>query len=268
MLVAARLTDADSQPTLFSSHEPVAPPRSVAFSLLDLIAAVALLRATKESAPLSPSSQLTSTLVHRLERLGLIEVVGAAQLQSTRAVERALYDPIIFMWFAGSACDEFSETGLRRQIRAYMREPTVHEDVASVWRELGTAEIHNYLEFQLRKHALPTHWAHSAMALTEQWLGRLSISKLRYVVWASIRAAASTYLCTNYDLDATRGHLENSLRQRPVWLSSRSGPGEDFLPSPQQKTSLTLASFLRDVLPIGSAYWTALPNTVTVKQMV
>ncbi len=257
------LTDSAHTGTLVQVNSS---PRSVAFTLLDLLASLALRRATRETAPLTPNVTLTTQLVQRLQCLGLIQIAD-----STRApelpVERALYDPIGFSWYESSESDDFSENGLRLQVRAYLSEPTANGDITAVWMALAAAEVEGYLEALLRKHKLPPQWSLSARSLCAIWLGRLSLAKLRYVVWACIQAANSTFSSSNSNLDKAHKHFENSIRARPLNLISGSSAKTDNLPFPGQRDSLLTSTFLSEVMHFGKDYWTALPLAETVKQL-
>lgn len=254
------MTHEASQPTLESSPASPHGPRAQTFALIDLIAALALRRATREPAPLSPSSALTIELVRRLTANGAISTQDDNHRLPYDEVERTLYDPIVFKWNAGADPAGLTDVALAARIQERIKNPGIVDEVVATWRLLAEGELEGYLQYLLRKHGLPTYWAISARALAKTWLPELSLAKLRYVVWAAIRAAASTYMCTNGDLDQTRRHLENALRKRPAWLASEPSVGLAFLPSPEQKVPLTVSTFLRDVANLGTAYWSAPPS--------
>lgn len=254
------MTHEASQPTLAHSLESPSAPRARALTLLELIAALALRRATREAAPLSPSDALTAELVSKLSGCGLIRTADASQPLPYHPVERALYDPIVFVWNEDMSAGGNAEETMLCRIREHLQLPSAVDEVVAIWHVLAEAELEGYLQYLLRKHGLPTYWSISARLLAKSWLPQISLARLRYVAWASIRAAASTYLCTNGNLDETRRHFENSLRQRPIWLAADLSAGATFAPAASQKAPLVVSVYRNDVSRLGMAYWAVPPS--------
>jgi len=139
--------------------------------------------------------------------------------------------------------------------------------LAAAWRILAEAELCDYLKYTLNQHGLPDDWSASATSLVAHHLETLALAKLRYVYWASMTAAASTYLKTNGHLGATRRHLENALAKRASTLTQDSSVGINFRPFPSLKMPLVLDGLLSTFPEFRDHYWTVPPTSESVAML-
>jgi hypothetical protein len=229
-----------------------------------LAAALALHIASHEPASYSPSSDLTSELLGRLEVRGLITRADISVLLELPDFTRTLYDPIAFRWLSADGA-AFSEGHLKQLLRARVSALETTSEVLGLWRTLATAELQGYYAYLLRKHQLPVAWAISVRRLSLMWFGKLTLSQMRYSVWCSVRAGTSAYMSSGGDLDGTRRHIDDSLRKRMSWVAQKSPPGSEFVPT--QRNSVLLDIFLEDIARIGTDYWLALPTADALRRV-
>ncbi|PII15838.1 hypothetical protein CR920_08530 [Stenotrophomonas indicatrix] len=89
----------------------------------------------------------------------------------------------------------------------------------------------------------------------------LSLGRKRYVLWASMRGAASELLQRDMSEQVVRRVLDREISRRSTWLidRARSGPLAPtdfcFLPSPGWRQPLILDVAMETFLHLGKQYW-------------
>lgn len=256
------MTHDGRQPTL---REPSTPPPVHALTDLTLVEAATLLafvRSTDVPAPVSPHPGFTQALARWLEQRGVLALLTdtAAMPGTARSVQRAIYDAIRWRYVTDALDAAAHRDALVLHLRTLSRSADAAEAKLTYWRLLADAELESYLAHLLRRHGLDAGWASAIRDEPAPWKTELSLGQMRYVVWATVREAAATYLREWGDPEATRGAIALELRRRARWLLNRAEPGFCFLPPHTVKRSLMLEVFLEHVAPIGDAYWTSVSS--------
>ncbi|HHA2747687.1 TPA: hypothetical protein ACOEQV_000053 [Stenotrophomonas maltophilia] len=130
-----------------------------------------------------------------------------------------------------------------------------------LWETLAEGEANAYLVSLLRKHRMSPEAGKRLRSLGGSEWARLSLGRKRYVLWSSMRGAASELLRTGMSEDRAIVALNREIEAKCKWLLQREQAGVlaatdcCFFPSPEWRRPLILDVALATFLPIGSAYW-------------
>lgn len=241
-------------------HEPADPPSGdvvAQLSLTEAAAWLALERSARERAPISTSLRLTYALLSSLEARGIISVDIDGR---SNRIRRSIYDPVAWTRGLIELPEDDLEAALRDQIVKLSETPQGSAEKLALWRALAFAEAESYLATQLRKHGFDATWSWQMMAgLEREWSG-VPLARRRYLIWASVRQGASTYMQSGGDMARSFGAIQTELRRRGRWLAasaSSGSPGDAFLPYPTWTRPLLLDVYLSQLCEQPDSYWTA-----------
>lgn len=223
----------------------------------------ALERSTSISAPIAADTATPQHLLLFLKTAGLLAETGAPN----GPIRRSLYDPISWSYRAGSQLPNDLSALLTQALRAWY--PSLGaQDRQWLWRQLSDREAAAYLVSLLRKHRIGIQYAEDVLSLQEEDWSELSLGRKRYVLWSSIRGAASEFLRNGGNESAAVTALRREVRSRTNWLSLKEVSGTlaksdyCFLPDPAWRRPLMVDVALESLLPIGDDYWLAPPILV------
>lgn len=223
----------------------------------------ALERSTSISAPIAADAQVAHDLLMFLKAAGLLAETGT----SNGLTRRSLYDPIVWSYRGGSQLQNDLSGPLARALREWY--PSLGaQDRQWLWRQLSEREAAAYLVSLLRKHRIGIQCAEKILSLQEHDWSDLSLGRKRYVLWSSIRGAASEFLRSGGNESAAVTVLGREVRDRTNWLSVKEASGTlgktdyCFLPDPAWRRPLMVDVALECLLPIGDDYWLAPPIVV------
>lgn len=132
-----------------------------------------------------------------------------------------------------------------------------------IWLQLSDGEVLGYLKSLLLRHRMdPRHAEHILDIQGVEW-GHLSLGRKRYVLWSSIRGAASKLLQTNGNEAAAVSVMMQEMDKRVNWLALKKS--EDvirptdfcFLPDPRWRQPIIIDVALEKLLKIGTNFWSA-----------
>ncbi len=220
----------------------------------------ALERSTSVSAPVAADPSVTQYLLLFLRTAGVLAEAGS----SNASTRRSLYDPISWSYQGSRQLPANLSASLAQALRAW--HPSLGaQDRQWLWRQLSEREAAAYLVSLLRKHRIGIQHAEEIIRVQEDLWSELSLGRKRYVLWSSVRGAASQFLSTGGDESAALTMLSREVRSRTSWLSLKQASGTlsksdyCFLPAPAWRRPLMLDVALEYLLPIGDDYWLAPP---------
>lgn len=223
----------------------------------------ALERSTSVSAPIAADPAVAQHLLLFLKAAGVLAEVAS----SGSSARRSLYDPIRWNYRDCAELPGNLEVSLTDSLRAWY--PSLAApDRQWLWRQLSDREASAYLVALLRKHRIGVQYAEEIVSLHEEEWSELSLGRKRYVLWSSVRGAASHFLSTGGDESAAVTVLKREVRSRTRWLSLKQASGvldkSDycFMPAPAWRRPLMVDVALECLLPIGDDYWLAPPILV------
>lgn len=174
---------------------------------------------------------------------------------------RSLYDPLA--WTYQSAWSR-SDVNLAALLSDTLGRWAIESSVGAK-RALGAAlsqsEARAYLANLLRKHRLNPSLGDALQSTQLTEWDALSLGRKRYVLWASMRGAASELLQRDMSEQVVRRVLDREISRRSTWLidRARSGPLAPtdfcFLPSPGWRQPLILDVAMETFLHLGKQYW-------------
>jgi hypothetical protein len=223
----------------------------------------ALERSTSISAPVAADTAVAQRLLLFLQTAGVLAETGS----SNGPTKRSLYDPISWSYRESSQLPDDLSTSLAHALRAW-RPSLGAQDRQWLWRQLADREAAAYLASLLRKHRIGIQHVEEILCVQERDWRELSLGRKRYVLWSSVRGAASEFLSTGGDESAALTVLSREMRSRANWLSRKQASGTlsksdyCFLPDPAWRRPLMVDVALECLLPIGDDYWLAPPILV------
>ncbi|MDQ7310569.1 hypothetical protein [Stenotrophomonas sp. Sm10] len=143
---------------------------------------------------------------------------------------------------------------------AWARECSI-DSKRRLWLTLAEGEANAYLTNLLRKHRMAPEAAKHLRSLADSSWEQLSLGRKRYVLWSSMRGAASELLRTGMSEDRAITALDREIGAKCKWLLQREQVGAlaptdyCFFPSRDWRRPLILDVALATFLPIGNAYW-------------
>lgn len=225
----------------------------------------ALERSTTVSAPASADPAVTQQLLVFLRSAGVI----APQETNNGPIKRSLYEPVSWTYQKDWPLPGNLDATLSLTLAAWRPVLTPQEKLW-VWRQLAEREAAAYLASLLRKHRIGSHLANEILSHQEDEWNRLSLGRKRYVIWASVRGAASQYLSSGGSEDAALAALACEIRRRSRWLCQKEDMGAlhgsdfCFLPEKAWRRPLMVEVALSSILRIGDDYWLARPSPAHV----
>lgn len=220
----------------------------------------ALERSTSISAPVAADTAIAQHLLLFLKTAGVLAETGSSN-SSTR---RSLYEPVSWSYLGERQLPDDLSASLTQALKAWY--PSLGaQDRQWLWRQLSDREASAYLVSLLRKHRIGVHYAEEILRPQEEDWSELSLGRKRYVLWSSIRGAASQFLSTGGNEAAAVTALSREVRRRTSWLSLKQASGTlsksdyCFLPDPAWRRPLMVDVALESLLPIGDDYWLAPP---------
>lgn len=223
----------------------------------------ALERSTSISAPVAADPAVAQHLILFLKTAGVLAETGA----SSGSARRSLYDPLRWCYRESTQLPGDLGALLTRALASWNSSLDAH-DRQWLWRQLSDREATAYLITLLRKHRIGIQNAEDILSAQEDDWNELSLGRKRYVLWSSVRGAASQFLGTGGDESAALMTLSRELRSRTNWLSVKQASGAlrkseyCFLPDPAWRRPLMVDVALECLLPVGNDYWLAPPILV------
>jgi len=225
----------------------------------------ALERSTKVSAPVSADPLVLKQLMAFLESAG---VLVEASARNDRA-QRSLYDPVSWAYLdRWGACKDI-ETVLSKVLAAW-RASLDGDARLWLWRQLADREAAAYLASLLRRHRIDARQVDAILSQQNGDWENLSLGRKRYVLWSSVRGAASEFLSSGGDDQAAIRALCKEIQGRSRWLTARESAGQlrrnefCFLPDASWRRPLMVEVAMETILTIGSDYWLASPSALNV----
>lgn len=259
--LATRLAHGDSQPTLDDLPDPPVADGLESLCLIEGAALLAMWHSTTERAPTTPSPSLTTFLSDWLHRRRVIELGPRLKLGEAWTTVRAIYDPLTWRYLWADAADVSFYERLLDQVRQQSDSEGTADQRFRLWKMLADAELESYFASLLRRHGFDTRWAHDLLMEPGRWdSGRITLSQMRYAVWAGVREGASMFLKSDGDLDETREAIFREICRRVVWMATRPDWGANFMPGPGGMKAILLRVFLDHVTRLGDRYWTVAPS--------
>jgi hypothetical protein len=213
------LSHETTQPTL-DRTAPASPAENLqSLTLLEAAALLAIHRATRDRAPISPSAYLTEALFLVLEKRRIL--LRCAEGEPSEPVERqrAIYDPMCWRYLADWQAVPLLEDAIAGRLRACAGDESSLRDRLELWRALADSEPEGYLAHLLRRHAFEARWAMDLPPT--RWETGITLAQMRYVVWASVREGAAAFLRASSNYDHARDVIGSALRRRSQWIAGR-----------------------------------------------
>lgn len=221
----------------------------------------ALERSTSVSAPVSSDPAVAQQLLQFLKSAGV--VTGSSS--GNGAVKRSLYEPVSWSYVDDLILPDDLDAALKGMLDAWR--PTLDKHARLwIWRKLADREASAYLTSLLRRHRIGVHRVDEILRSQDEEWTRLSLGRKRYVLWSSVRGAASQFLSSGGNEDAALEVLSREMRRRTRWLVVKAAAGElrrtdyCFLPDTGWRRPLMIDVALESILKIGDDYWLAAPS--------
>ncbi|MGN6519982.1 MAG: hypothetical protein ACTHK2_11225 [Dokdonella sp.] len=247
-----------TQPTL-DRTTPATPAENLqALTLLETAALLAIHRATLDRAPITTSAYLTEALFVLLEKRRVLQRCDEEDLRRPDGLQRAIYDPVCWRYLGDWQATPLIGSAIEGRLRTCAGSEHSLHDRLQLWRALADAEAEGYLAHLLRRHAFEARWAMDLAPIP--WESGITLSQMRYVIWASVREGAAAFLRTSSDSDHARNVIASAVRRRAQWIAGRPDVGQSFVPQASARPPLLLTIFLSDVAPLGRAYWLSTPT--------
>lgn len=245
-----------TQPTLIS-HWPELDDFVRSMGPFLACAWCALERSRTVSAPVAAEGLASAAL----DTLASLQVLQRTPFEGLKPDARSLYEPLAWTYQAA-----WSRKGVNLEAKltnALIR--WAAECPAGAKRSLGNSlaesEARAYLANLLRKHRLRPALGDGLRSTQLPEWNALSLGRKRYVLWASMRNAASEFLQSDMDEEAARRALDREINKRCTWLATRSQFGSlattdfCFLPDRGWRQPLILDVALGTFIPLGKEYW-------------
>jgi hypothetical protein len=196
-----------------------------------------------------------------LDTLAALRVLHRVSVERSRDAARSLYEPLAWSYRSPwSRQDVNVEAALTSALSRWAADcsPGVRR---SLGVSLAATESRAYLANLLRKHRLEPSLGDGLTSTESPEWHALSLGRKRYVLWASMRNAASEFIQSGLDEAAARLALDREIGRRCIWLAGREQAGilgaKDFcfLPSQAWRQPLILDVAMETFLPLGIRYW-------------
>lgn len=200
-----------------------------------------------------------------LEQAGVLVASGL----SRDGGRRSLYEPVRWTYLDCWDVRDDLETSLSHVLRAWRR--TLDAEARLwLWRQIADREAAAYLTALLRRHRIGVRHVDAILSQQDGDWARLSLGRKRYVLWSSVRSAASEFLCSDGNDQAAIHALCKEIRSRTRWLIARESAGQlrrnefCFLPDVSWRRPLMVEVAMESILTIGANYWLAPPSLASV----
>ncbi|HEL4101856.1 TPA: hypothetical protein UM352_001187 [Stenotrophomonas maltophilia] len=182
---------------------------------------------------------------------------------------RSLYDPIRWTYLdRWNTCADM-EAILFHALQAWRH--TLGADARLwLWRQIADREAAAYLTSLLRRHRIGAGHADAILSHQDGDWAKLSLGRKRYVLWSSVRGAASEFLSSGGDDQAAIRALCKEIQSRSRWLTERESAGQlrrnefCFLPDVTWRRPLMVEVAMETILTFGTDYWVAPPSLANV----
>jgi hypothetical protein len=236
--------------------------------LIETASLLAFHRSTADRAPITPCFGLTQALALLLQRQEILKChSGRDPPDESEPLWRTIYDPIAWQYVGAWSHIESFESAVRQRLLELATSDNTTADKLALWQTLASAEAEGYLAHLLRRHGFDVRWAVDAADSGASWSDGLSLARMRYVVWASVREGAAAFLRSRGDPDEARSAIAAELRRRSRWLDGRLDLGQSFLPAPNARHSVLVTTFLEDIAPLGQSYWLIQPSIAALQNL-
>lgn len=254
-----------SQPTLIA-HCPELDDLLRSMGPFLACAWCALERSRTLSAPVAPDG-LASQAIGALASL---RVLHEAPFEVSPHIARSLYEPLAWRYQ-----EPWTRPGAELASHLHGALARWAVDCAPqakqrLWASLAQAELSAYLTNRLRRHRMDASIGGNLRSMQlEEW-EQLGLGRKRYVIWSSVRSAASEFLQSGMTAESARAALDREIATRARWLSLRARSGSlartdyCFVPSNDWRQPLILDVAMETFLPLGQLYWLAPVGTVSV----
>jgi len=196
-----------------------------------------------------------------LDTLAALQVLRRIPIEDSQLAARSLYDPLAWVYQP-----RWSRPGAN--LEALLTSTLMgwaSESSSGVKRSLGASlsggEARAYLANLLRKHRLNPALGDDLRSIQLAEWEALSLGRKRYVLWASMRSAASACLQSDMNEQLVRRVLDREIGRRCAWLTDRAKSGSIsqtefcFLPGEGWRQPLILDIAMETFLPLGKLYW-------------
>ncbi len=245
-----------TQPTLIS-HWPELDDFVRSIGPFLACAWCALERSRTVSAPVAAEGLASAAL----DTLTSLRVLQRTSIQGIKADARSLYEPLAWTYQAAWLRKDVNlEAGLTKALIQWAAECPVSAK-RSLGVSLAESEARAYFANLLRKHRLHPALGDGLSSIQLPQWNALSLGRKRYVLWASMRNAASEFLQSDMDEEAARRVLDREINRRCTWLAVRAQSGAlattdfCFLPDRGWRQPLILDVAMGTFLPVGKHYW-------------
>lgn len=217
----------------------------------------ALERSRTESRPVAAGGLATQAI----ETLSSLRVLRQVPLPLSTGAARSLYEPVAWSYHPPWSRPEID---LAWKLTTVLHQwsgdcPAISKQ--RLWLTLGENEASGYLANLLRKHQMDPGLGRLLRSTHAGDWERLSVGRKRYVLWSSMRGAASELLGTGMSEECAAAVLDREIGAKSRWLARRELAGSlsatdyCFLPGAKWRQPLLLDVALTTFLPVGRAYW-------------
>lgn len=245
-----------TQPTLIS-HWPELDDFVRSIGPFLACAWCALERSRTVSAPVAAEGLASAAL----DTLASLRVLQRASIEGPKPDARSLYEPLAWNYQAAWSRKGVNlEAQLTHALIRWAAECTVGTK-RSLGNSLADSEARAYFANLLRKHRLRPALGDGLISTQLPEWSALSLGRKRYVLWASMRNAASEFLQDDMDEESARRVLDREINKRCTWLAGRAQSGSlattdfCFLPDRGWRQPLILDVAMGTFIPLGKQYW-------------
>jgi len=182
---------------------------------------------------------------------------------------RSLYEPVRWIYLDHWDVRDDLEAMLSHVLGAWRR--TLDAEARLwLWRQIADREAAAYLTVLLRRHRIGVRHVDAILSQQDGDWASLSLGRKRYVLWSSVRGAASEFLSSDGNDQAAIHALCKEIRSRTRWLIARESAGQlrrnefCFLPDVSWRRPLMVEVAMESILTIGANYWLAPPSLASV----
>lgn len=217
----------------------------------------ALERSRNVSAPVASGGLASDAL----DTLVTLRVLHRLPLGDVRSTARSLYEPLAWSYQPSWLRPDVDMGTLLTEALARWAGECTSSLRRSLGVALGSTEARAYLANFLRKHRLDPALGDELQSIQQGEWEALSLGRKRYVLWASMRSAASECLQNDMSEQVARRVLDREIGRRSAWLNERAKSGSValtdfcFLPSDGWRQPLILDVAMETFLPLGRLYW-------------
>lgn len=221
----------------------------------------ALLLAQMSRLPVSPTRQMTLSLMRDLRDQSFIEV---PENDTSWALESSTQRTPIegLQWRTYIETSQFQDLliPLRRSLQLVPVDDEGTSARVELWRQLAYEEAALFFEKQLLKHHFDAAWAQDLLYAYRDCSHPLSIASWRYCCWAATRHGASiAQQQRTSDTAQVREAIYAELQRRTRFLIAGKCIGCAFPPYGPEPHNAIGRIFTSDLAPIGMRFWTMPP---------